>query len=231
MSNDNEADKLPPSWPTAFLLDLDGTLIDSDHAHRWAFNQILAPHGVQLGVPDFERLVVGNNNEAIMLSLVPHLELPLRTHLAVEKEKLVLENLDRLALCAGAAGLMQSAHAASRPIAVVTNAPRQNAAEILAHFDLMRWVTMLVAAEDTDSPKPDPKPYREAMRTLGVAPQEAVAFEDSIGGVTAAARAGVRVYGVTGGRAEAPLLNAGATACVRGLAQVRFSTAGGLIVG
>jgi beta-phosphoglucomutase-like phosphatase (HAD superfamily) len=39
--------------------------------------------------------------------------------------------------------------------------------------------------------KPEPAPYRAVLDTLGIAPHEAVAFEDSPNGVTAARAAGI----------------------------------------
>lgn len=202
------------AWPKALLLDLDGTLIDSDQAHRWAFNQVLAPYGVALTAEEFEQKVVGNNNEVIMRALVPQLDSRERVRLAIEKERLVLRNLDLIALCAGARELVKHALDAGSVLAVVTNAPRENAMAILDHFDLMSSLSSLVAAEDTNAPKPAGAPYEEALRRLGAAAHEAVALEDSVAGVTAAVRAGIRVYGVRGQRSEIPLLQAGAFACV-----------------
>ena len=40
--------------------------------------------------------------------------------------------------------------------------------------------------------KPDPELYLKAVEALGVSPEEAVAFEDSLNGLTAARSAGIR---------------------------------------
>ena len=200
---------------------MDGTLIDSDAAHFWAFNQMLAPFDVVIDHERFERVVVGGNNETIMRELLPQIDAQRRAQLAQQKEALVLHNLHRIRLVAGAAVLVRSAAAAGRRIAVVTNAPRANAMAVLAHFELAEHVDTVVAAEDVQPPKPAPDPYREALRRCAVSAAEAVAFEDSVNGVTAAARADITVYGVTGSRSGAPLLQAGATACVATLEEVR----------
>ncbi|MFI1795558.1 HAD-IA family hydrolase [Streptomyces olivaceoviridis] len=49
---------------------------------------------------------------------------------------------------------------------------------------------------DTSRAKPAPRLYREALARLGVAPYEAVAFEDSPSGIRAARTAGVRCVAV-----------------------------------
>ncbi len=207
------------SWPKAILLDLDGTLIDSDRAHHWTFSQVLAPYGIALSAETFERVVIGNNNETIMRSLVPQLDSEERLRLAMEKERLVLQNLHLITLCTGARELVKVASDAGSILAVVTNAPRENALAILSHFGLMSSISTLVALEDTSAPKPSAAPYEEALRRLGAAAAETVAFEDSVAGVTSAVRAGIKVYGVRGYRPEATLLRAGAFACVATLAD------------
>jgi HAD superfamily hydrolase (TIGR01509 family) len=181
----------------------------------------LAQHGVALTAEEFAAKVLGNNNDRIMETLVPQLETQERVRLAAEKEKLVLQNLGLITLCTGARELIERASQAGSVLAVVTNAPRENALAILAHFALVPSICTLVAAEDTEAPKPAPAPYLEALRRLGAAAHEAVAFEDSVAGVTAAVRAGIRVYGVRGERPEGALLEAGAHACIVSLSEAR----------
>ncbi len=186
----------------------------------------MAPHGVALTAELFETAVVGNNNETIMRTLVPQLDPRERARLAIEKEKLVLDNLDLIALCAGARELVRRASDAGSLLAVVTNAPRENAIAILTHFELMSSLSALVALEDAPAPKPSAAPYVEALRRLGAAASEAVAFEDSVAGVTSAVGAGIRVYAVRGHRPEAALLQAGAFACINTLAGAHADSPG-----
>lgn len=53
-----------------------------------------------------------------------------------------------------------------------------------------------VAAEDTDRHKPEPAPYLEAARRLGVPAAACTAIEDSPVGVAAAVAAGMRTIAV-----------------------------------
>jgi HAD superfamily hydrolase (TIGR01509 family) len=48
-------------------------------------------------------------------------------------------------------------------------------------------------------PKPDPNVYLHAAAALGIDPKQAVVLEDSVFGIGAAKRAGMRVVGFTGG--------------------------------
>lgn len=83
------------------------------------------------------------------------------------------------------------------------------------HLDLV------ASGIDLGAPKPAPAVYSEACRLLGVAPADAVAFEDSPMGVVAAKGAGMFVVGVPE-RAGADLAAAGADVVLRSLEDVRL---------
>jgi beta-phosphoglucomutase-like phosphatase (HAD superfamily) len=61
----------------------------------------------------------------------------------------------------------------------------------LKRLELFDYFHTTKCYEDTATHKPDPGPYRAVLEELGVAPREAVAFEDSPNGVTAARAAGI----------------------------------------
>lgn len=98
----------------------------------------------------------------------------------------------------GAARLL-AALAGRMPVAVATNAPAEIAAAALEGSGLRGLLGPIVSAEEVDAPKPAPDVYREACRRLGVAPDEALAFEDSALGAAAASAAGMTVVGVPSG--------------------------------
>ena len=73
-------------------------------------------------------------------------------------------------------------------------------------------------------PKPDPNVYRYAATQFGIGPRDAVVLEDSVFGVGAAKRAGMRVIGFTGGSHSWPghadlLTEAGAETVINRLAD------------
>ena len=93
---------------------------------------------------------------------------------------------------------------------MVTNAPRANAEAMLAAAGLAARLPLLVIGEELPRAKPDPLPYQEAMRLLGVTPARSVAFEDSGSGLRAARASGAHVFGLTTGLAPDALRQAGA---------------------
>ena len=55
------------------------------------------------------------------------------------------------------------------------------------------WIPVMVCGEDVKRKKPDPEVYGQVLRALGITPLQAVALEDSPGGVAAARAADVPV--------------------------------------
>ncbi len=194
----------------ALLFDLDGTLVDTDHLHHAAFEAILADFGRALSFDDYRERIMGKPNVEIMAWLLP--DAPGRhAEIADRKEAAYRAMLAaRIEPVAGAAALLDWAEANGAGRAVVTNAPRLNAEAVLAAAGLADRFDTLVIAEECARPKPDPLPYREAMRRLGVTPSRAVAFEDSRSGLRAARGAGVHVFGLSTALPAAELLQAGA---------------------
>lgn len=82
------------------------------------------------------------------------------------------------------------------PVAVVSNSPRHIVELTLARAELTDVLPVIIAAEDVVNGKPAPDLYLLACEVLGVAPAQAVAFEDSLVGVNAAKAAGLTVVGV-----------------------------------
>ena len=79
-----------------------------------------------------------------------------------------------------------------------------------------------MGADDTDKHKPNPAPYLEACRRLGVEASATVAIEDTVGGATAAVDAGCAiVYGLPFTDATQALLDGPATCVVGSLPKLR----------
>lgn len=83
-------------------------------------------------------------------------------------------------------------------LAVVSGAARVEIAHVVAAAGLDDLLGAIVADDDVAEGKPHPESYLLACARLGVAPAEALAFEDTEAGVAAARAAGTRVVAVAG---------------------------------
>jgi HAD superfamily hydrolase (TIGR01509 family) len=101
-----------------------------------------------------------------------------------------------LPLRAGVAELMADCREAGVRQAIVTTTSRSNLDALLTQALGPRWAdgfATLVCGEDVQRKKPDPEAYVQAVKALGLSPLQAVAIEDSPGGVAAARAADVPV--------------------------------------
>lgn len=66
--------------------------------------------------------------------------------------------------------------------------------EVVKLADAQELVDFMISGEDCAAHKPNPEIYLRSLDALGLAPEEAIAVEDSPAGIAAAKGAGLRVY-------------------------------------
>ncbi|MCQ8241832.1 HAD family hydrolase [Rhizosaccharibacter radicis] len=192
------------------LFDLDGTVADTDPLHFDAFNAILGEFGRSMTHEEFRTGVSGVSNAAIMRWLFPDLDVARHVELADRKEALFREMAARMQPLAGLEELLALAERRGMPVGVVTNAPRLNAEHMLRSLGLERFLPGIVVGEEIERGKPDPLPYRIGLERLPRPADRALAFEDSVAGVSAASGAGIFTVGIRTSLDDATLRNAGA---------------------
>ncbi len=196
----------------AFLFDLDGTLIETDHLHAEVFAELGKRHGVEIDRAMYDREIHGRLNEDIFGDLFPD-EDP--KAMADEKEARFRQRLGTSAApMAGLDRLLAWAAEQRLPMAIVTNAPRQNADAMLAAIGLTGHFGTIITGGDLPRGKPDPLPYRTAAERLSVDPSDAVVFEDSPSGIRSGAEAGATVFALRSSLDDAALRSAGAYASI-----------------
>lgn len=181
------------SWPRAAVFDCDGLLVDSAACWEQAYARVAERHGKTLADVDLDSLAgasVAIAAEALSRSLgVSVAERALREALR-----------DSFAAVSPAplpgVRRMVNGLAASIPLAVASNGPLDVVTDVLRQIGILRCFQTVVSAEETLAHKPAPDVYLEACRRLGVAAQDAIAFEDSPAGAAAARSAGMLVIAV-----------------------------------
>ncbi|MFE8937414.1 MULTISPECIES: HAD-IA family hydrolase [unclassified Streptomyces] len=181
----------------ALLLDMDGTLVNSDAVvercwRRWAERQGLDGDAVL-------QVVHGRQGYATMAVLLP--DRPMEENHADNRVMLAEEtaDLDGVVPVGGAPAFM--AAIADLPHALVTSADEALAQARMGAAEL-RVPETRITAECVGASKPDPEGFLKGAAALGFAPEDCVVFEDSEAGIQAGRAAGMRVVGV-GPRAAA----------------------------
>lgn len=194
----------------ALLWDVDGTLAETERdGHRVAFNLAFAEAGLPWGWCERrygELLQVTGGRERLLADMATRADAPatLAAREALARRLHALKNAayarlvaeDRLRARPGVVGLIRAARAAGLRQAIVTTTSRANVQALLPRLLGPDWADCfdaLLCGEDVAAKKPDPEVYTLALRRLGLAPEQALALEDSPAGLRAAQAAGVAV--------------------------------------
>ena len=176
------------------LLDFDGTLADSLGFMRSTYERFLAGHGAAGSAEEFQALNGPPLAEVVRRLRERHGLTPPIEELLAQYRGLLAAGQHGLAPSAGARTLLAAARQRGYRMAVVTSADSAAVGEWLERRDLRSFVSVIVGGDAVASGKPDPEPYRIALRRLGCAAERSIAVEDSLLGATAAVAAGLRTY-------------------------------------
>jgi HAD superfamily hydrolase (TIGR01509 family) len=199
----------------ALLFDLDGTLAETDSLHLPTWVAVLRPYGLEVDEEFYRDSISGRSNLKIVEELLPDLSAEEGRKLAEAKEASFRERAVELEPLPGLLEFMDESKDRRLSLALVTNAPEENVEAILLALELGEYFDEVVLSDEVGPVKPDPAPYRAALEKLGVAPEEALAFEDSTSGISSSVAAGIPTVGIASTQEPETLLQAGAFAVVR----------------
>ncbi|MFJ9905143.1 HAD-IA family hydrolase [Streptomyces sp. NPDC101152] len=180
----------------ALLLDMDGTLVNSDAVVERIWRRWAERHG--LDGDEVMKVAHGRQGHATMALLLP--DRPVEQNLADNARMLAEEtaDVDGVVPIAGAGAFLASLR--GLPHALVTSADIALATARMTAAGL-EPPEVRVTAECVGASKPDPEGFLKGAAELGVEPADCVVFEDSAAGIAAGRAAGMGVVGV-GPRAD-----------------------------
>lgn len=182
------------------LLDVDGTLIDSNDAHTRAWIEALEEAGFEPKYPAI-RKKIGMGGD--------HL-LPNVTGIDIDEEegKEISENrgkifkekyLPKLHAFQGARDLLLRLREEGYQLVIATSAPKEDLEGLLKQAGLDDLKIPATHASDDKASKPEPDIIEAALKLAGAKPEEAIMLGDTPYDVAAAEKAGVRTIGLTCG--------------------------------
>ena len=181
-----------PTRIRAALLDIDGTLIDSNDAHARAWVAAGAEFGHDIHF-DRVRPLIGMGGDRVTPMMTGHDEDSPEGERIVERRGEIFreQHLPGLVPTRGARALLERMKAAGLELVVATSASREDMNVLLERAGIRDLIEERTSSSDADASKPAPDIVEAALALAGVAPSEAIMLGDTPYDVAAARNAGV----------------------------------------
>jgi len=194
----------------AVILDLDGTLLQSNDAHAQAFVEA----GQEMGLAvDFDtvRPLIGKGGDKLIPEAFgfAHDSAPGERINARKKEIFMARYLDALEPTRGARDLLLRLRDEGIRRVVATSSGEASMQRLLKQAGIDDLIEQATSASDAEASKPDPDIVQAALEKAGVPAEQVVMLGDTPYDVEAAARAGIRLIALrTGGWSDPDLQGA-----------------------
>lgn len=176
----------------AVVLDMDGTLLDTEIIYVRSYLETMAAFGHELPESFLHGLIGGTRTDfqtRLRERLGP--DFPYEAHRAAYQALRSERLAAGVPLKPGAVELLDRAAGLRLPLAIATAATRAHADEHLARSGLRVRFAVVLTRDDVEHSKPRPDLFLRAAEALGVAAADCLAVEDSYNGVRAACAAGM----------------------------------------
>lgn len=209
----------------AVIFDMDGVLIDTFEAHRKGFDVVMRRrYGFGVGREEFLGYFGMDPRDITAGLLKAHgvSEMPDFNLFYAEKQREFRRMTEEgVIVLPGVRELLEKLRKENFRIALASSTTLKSIIPLMEKTGLKGYFQAFTGMEDTKKAKPEPEVYLKAAEKLGVPPADCWVIEDSLPGIEAGRKAGMRVVGVqTGMRSERELLGAGADFVVKTLEEL-----------
>jgi HAD superfamily hydrolase (TIGR01549 family) len=204
----------------AAVLDVDGTLVDSNYQHTLCWYRAFRKHDITIPIWRLHRHVGMGGDKFVAAVAGDDVEERLGDELRDEWESLFDDLIDEVAALEGARDLVVALKERGHPVVLASSSVQKHFdhfMELLGVGDLADGKT---TKDDVEASKPEPDLVRAALDKIDA--EQAVMVGDTPWDVEAAARAGVEtICVITGGFSEQELRDAGARDVFSSLVELR----------
>lgn len=184
---------------SGFILDMDGTILDSYEAHYRAWNRILGEHDLH-----YEKHEViaqfGKPTTVIAGILFKTSDTGLIARVTKRKAEYFMEQTPRMALFPGTRDVLAALKSRGKKTCIASSSPNAAIARVIADLDLSGLVDAFVGLGDITNGKPDPEMIFKSCERIGLAPADCIVVGDTEYDIKAGTAAGCFTIAVlTGG--------------------------------
>jgi len=203
----------------AALLDVDGTLVDTNYHHALAWFRAFREHGIVLPLWRIHRHI-GMGGDQLVPALVPGMEQDVHDAIEETRGEEYAELLDEVQALDQAHELIADLKAQNLTIVLASSSPQDELDHYLDLLDARELADAWTTKDDVDATKPEPDLVLAALERAGT--REATMVGDTAWDVEAARKAGIdTICLITGGWSRQELHDAGAAAVYESIVELR----------
>ncbi|MCM3601268.1 HAD family hydrolase [Robertmurraya korlensis] len=175
----------------AIIFDFDGLIVDTESVWYNVTKEVMLDYGYDLKLENFAKYI-GTTGGGLYDELSAISTQPIDRELVKSRtNELYQQRKNQFALREGVLDYLQAAKEHGLKIGLASSSSRKWVVDYLERFKILHYFEVIKTSDDVQKVKPDPELYVKALQELGVESNEALCFEDSLNGLTAAVGAGL----------------------------------------
>lgn len=206
--------------PRAFILDVDGTLVDSNYQHVVAWDRALRDHGVEVPLWRLHRHMGMGGDKLVAAVAGDEVEASVGDEIRASESRRYGELIEEVRPIPGARELIGDLADRGATTILASSAKEDEVSHYVEMLGARDLVAGWTSSADVEATKPEPDLVEAALAKADT--KDAVMVGDATWDAKAAVRAGIAVIGVlTGGVGAAELESAGASEVYESAAELR----------
>ena len=210
--------------PTIAILDVDGTLVDTNYHHAIAWFRAFRRHDLTLQVWRIHRHIGMGGDQLVAALAGDEVEEKLGDDIREAESEEYKKLIDEVQTMEGSRELIGDLRERGDLVVLASSAKEWEVEHYIELLDAKEIVDGWTTSADVEQTKPEPDLVHAALDKVDGRPQDALMIGDTVWDVEAAHRAGVETLAVrTGGFSEQELRDAGARDVFTSVEELRKS--------
>jgi HAD superfamily hydrolase (TIGR01509 family) len=204
------------------ILDIDGTLVDTNYQHTLAWYRAFKSHDIVVPIWRIHRHIGMGGDQLVEALTDERTEREHGDRIREAERSNYMEMIDEVSPMEGARRLMEDLGERGHTVVLASSAHDDEVERYLDLLDARDLADSWTSSGDVEATKPEPDLVQVALKRAEASPQDAVMIGDSPWDARAAGRAKVRTLAVmTGGFSEEELQEAGAETVYESVEDLR----------
>ena len=177
------------------IFDFDGVIADTEKRKFKDILSVLKKENLNVSNVHFEEFI-GKKRGHFIGEKYLQISEGKKNKILSELRTIQFDNINEYKLMTGIKELLKFLKKNDYTIAITTGSSKEFVKTILQFHEVETYFKVIISGEMFSKSKPDPECFEITLRKLNIKPSDVIIIEDSIAGVSAAKKAGCKVFGL-----------------------------------